>query len=164
VKLDIGQPDAARIRALSELLDDYLYRPTVAQPLECFQSLLLAFCRQEDVDLWKIQEEDPALVRHVDDTGTERLPGRLAALPVPSGSDPAAFVEHWAQERLAEGGECSECAFFGQCRGYFKWPQRDYDCSGIKTLLWTLQQAGDELRRDLAAAESRPRSAEHHER
>ena len=159
VKLHTGQPDPALIQTLAKLLDDYLHRPTVAQPLEFFHSLLLAFCRAEDVDFWQIQEEDPALVRHIDDSGTEKLPGKLAVLTAQSDSEPAEFVANWANTLLAEGGECSTCQFFKHCRGYFKWPQRDYSCTGIKTLLYTLQQAASELRRDLAAAENNPRNS-----
>ena len=158
VKLHPGQPGPALIQTLTGLLEDYLHRPTVAQPMEFFHSLLLAFCHEDAVDLWQVQEEDPALVRYVDDAGTEKLPGKLAVLTAQSDSEPANFVENWATTLLAEGSECSGCEFFTPCRGYFKWPQRDYDCAGIKTLLQTLRQAAGELRRDLAAAESNPRS------
>lgn len=154
VRLQIGQPAAELLPPLINTLDDYLHRPTVALPLEFFHSLLLAFCREESIDLWRVQEEDPALLRYVDDTGTEQLPGKLAVQEFTDSAEPDDFVERWAADRLQEGGECSTCSFFAQCRGYFKWPQRDYDCSGVKTLLQTLRQAGEELRRDLAEAES----------
>jgi hypothetical protein len=36
---------------------------------------------------------------------------------------------------MRSGAECADCPFFTVCRGYFKWPQRDYDCTGVKTLL-----------------------------
>ena len=149
VRLHIGQPEAALIEPLARLLDDYLHRPTVAQPIEYFHSLLLGLCHQEPVNLWAIQEEDPALVRYVDEQGAERLPGKLAeADPT---SDPESFVARWADRLLAEGTECAQCPFFAPCRGYFKWPRRDYDCAGVKTLFNTLQQAADELRGDLGA-------------
>ncbi|MCB1806683.1 MAG: hypothetical protein KDJ99_16490, partial [Candidatus Competibacteraceae bacterium] len=137
VRLQIGQPDATLIKWLTDVLDDYLHRPTVAQPLEFFHSLLLAFCREEPIDLWQVQEEDPALVRYVDDAGAEQLPGKLAVQDFAAITEPASFVEHWAAARLQDGGECSKCTFFAQCRGYFKWPKRDYDCNGIKMLLQT---------------------------
>lgn len=154
VRLQIGQPAEGLMQPLIDTLDDYLHRPTVALPLEFFHSLLLAFCREEPIDLWQVQEEDPALVRYVDDAGAEQLPGKLAVQDFAAIAEPASFVEHWAAARLQDGGECSKCSFFAQCRGYFKWPKRDYDCTGIKMLLQTLRQAGEELRRDLAEAES----------
>jgi len=70
---------------------------------------------------------------------------------VESSELPAGFVERWTNTLLAEDAECGECPFFTPCRGYFQWPGRDYDCAGVKTLFHTLQQAADELRRDLAA-------------
>jgi len=149
VRLQIGQPVPALIEPLARLLDDYLHRPTVSQPIEYFHSVLLGLCHRDPVSLWAIQEEDPALIRYIDEQGVERLPGKLAgAAP---GPDPADFVERWSNTLVAEGAECAECRFFAPCRGYFKWPLREYDCVGVKTLFQTLQQAADELRRDLAA-------------
>jgi hypothetical protein len=124
----------------------------VVQPIEYFHSLLLGFCHHAPVNLWAIQEEDPALIRYVDDQGQERLPGKLAAAePNP---DPAGFVERWSNILVAAGAACAECPFFAPCRGYFKWPHRDYDCTGVISLFHTLKQAADELRDDLAAAPS----------
>jgi len=150
VRLQIGQPTAPLIESLARLLDDYLHRSTVTHPIDYFHSLLLGFCHQEPVSLWAIQEEDPALVRYVDERGEERLPGKLAGTAV--GTDPAGFVERWSNGLRAVGTECAECPFFAHCRGYFKWPSREYDCAGVKTLFHTLAQAADELRGDLAAA------------
>ncbi|MFZ1538911.1 MAG: hypothetical protein WAT23_16200 [Chromatiaceae bacterium] len=149
VKLNIGQPSAPMLEILGRLLQDYLHRSTITQPIEFFHSMLLGLCRQEPISLWAIQEEDPALIRYLDDQGQERPPGRLAAAEL--GPDPAGFVERWSRERVAEGAECSECPFVATCRGYFKWPRRDYACTGVKALLHTLRKAADELRGDLAA-------------
>jgi hypothetical protein len=155
--LQIGQPPPSLIETLGRLLDAYLHKSTVTQPIEFFHSLLLGFCNHESVSLWAIQEEDPALIRHVDEQGEERLPGKLA--DADSGSVRDSFVAEWSDELLAEGGECADCPFFSPCQGYFKWPRRDYDCAGVKTLFATLKQAGDELRKDLDAAP--PAGAEH---
>lgn len=152
VKLQVGQPAAPLIESLARLLDDYLHRSTVAQPIEYFHSMLLGLCRREPVDLWAIQEEDPALVRHVDDAGEEGLPGKLAGADI--GSDGEGFVERWVIRLRAAVAECCECPFFVSCRGYFKWPRPDYDCSGVRTLFGTLREAADALRADLAAARS----------
>jgi hypothetical protein len=149
VRLNIGQPSAPMVEQLVHLLHDYLHRSTISQPIEFFHSMLLGLCRREPVSLWAIQEEDPALIRHVDEQGDERSPGRLAEADL--GPDPAGFVERWSRSLVAEGAECAKCPFVSACRGYFKWPQRDYDCTYVKTLLHTLRRAADELRGDLAA-------------
>jgi hypothetical protein len=168
VRLQLGQPEALQIELLARLLDDYLHKATVMQPIEFFHSLLLGFCNQIPVSLWAIQEEHPALLRHVDEQGNERLPGKLASFNPNAASSaelnaelakaPERFVAEWSRSLLAEGAECSSCGFFSVCQGYFKWPRRDYQCVGVKTLFTTLEQAGDELREDLeaAAAEANP--------
>jgi len=149
VSLQAGQPAAPMVEQMARLLDDFLHRPTVAAPIEYFYSLLLGLCHEEPVNLWAIQEEDPALVRYIDDRGEERLPGKL--MEADPGPDPAGFVKSWGDTLLAEGAECAECSYFAPCRGYFKWPRRDYDCAGVKSLFHTLRKAADELRGDLAA-------------
>ena len=130
VRLKIGQPPPTLIESLARLLDDYLHKGMIAQPIECFHSLLLGLCRDEPVDLWAIQEEDPALVRYIDEQGTERLPGRLSGLAC--GPAPEDFLADWSARLLAEGAECADCPFFAPCRGYFKWPRRGYDCTGVR--------------------------------
>lgn len=150
VKLEVGQPDTGTVATLEQVLDDYLHQPTVSQPVEYFHTLLLSWFQEPPLDLWAIQEEDPALIRYVDDSGTERLPGRLAQHA--AGLEAAGFVESWGQALLSADAECAGCAFFAHCRGYYKWPQRDYDCAGVKTLFFTLQRAAGELQSDLAAA------------
>jgi hypothetical protein len=162
IRLLISQPQAAQIDALGHLLNDYLHKPRVTQPIEPFHSLLIAFCNRQPVSLWAIQEEDPRLIRYIDDQGQEHLPGRLAETDNKTDTKTDAapdqgpifdnFVATWGNRLLAEGAECADCPFFPACQGYFKWPERDYDCTGVKTLFATLKQAGDELRQDLAAA------------
>ena len=149
VRLQVGQPTAPLTEQLVWLLDDFLRSPTISEPIEYFHSLLLGFYHNEPVSLWAIQEEDPALIRYIDEQGVEQLPGKLREAD--PGSDPASFVERWGNTLLSEGAECTECPFFASCRGYFKWPRRDYDCTGVKTLFHTLQQAADELRHDISS-------------
>ncbi len=153
VRLEPCQPPPAMIEPLSRLLDDYLHRPTIGQPVDWFQSLLIGRCHDEPVDLWAIVEEDPAQCRWVDDTGRAHLPGRLRHA-MPSAEDPSAFVAQWADRLIASGAECAHCPFFDACRGHFKWPRVDYDCGGIRTLLETLYTAADALRDDLAKADT----------
>jgi len=160
VRLQLDQPEAALIEVLASLLDDYLHRSQVTQPIDYFHTVLLGFCQGEPVNLWAIQEEDPALARDVDDRGQQRLPGRLAGADVDVDVDvdanPAAFVDRWVAYLLAAGAECADCPFLASCRGYFKWPRSDYDCDGVKALFRTLEEAADRLRADLAAASRSP--------
>jgi len=148
VKLEITPPEPVLVEELVQILKLYLYRSTVAQPIEPFHSSLLALFHQQPVTLWTIQEEDPAMFRHVTEPGEERLPGRLS--DIPAQADSGAFVAAWRWQLLAENSECSGCPFLDYCGGYFKWPERAFRCDGVKMLFGMLQQAATELRLDLA--------------
>ncbi len=148
VKLEITPPEPVLIEELAQVLKLYLHRSTVAQPIEPFHSSLLAFFHQQPVNLWTIQEEDPAMFRHVTEPGEERLPGRLS--DIPAQADSGAFAEAWRRQLLAENSECGGCPFLEYCGGYFKWPERAFRCDGVKMLFGMLQQAATELRQDLA--------------
>jgi len=52
--------------------------------------------------------------------------------------------------------ECDGCEFFETCGGYFKWPNREFDCEGIKILFSRLNLAAEELRNDLASFQELP--------
>jgi hypothetical protein len=147
VKLDVGQPDPAAIEAMQSVLDFYLHHTSVSQPVEFFHTSLLSFYNQAPVSLWDVQEEDPAYVRYVTDDGRETIARRLVSTRMTG--DLGSFVAARQQELLAERGECCECEFFAHCGGYFKWPRKDYGCSGIKTLFRTLRDASEALRHDL---------------
>jgi len=47
------------------------------------------------------------------------------------------------------GAECATCRFCGWCRGFFKWPDRAYDCAGVTRLLARLEASAAQIRRDL---------------
>lgn len=147
VKLEITRLDAALIEELNQVLDLYLHRASVAQPIDYFHSSLLAFYRQQPVTLWTIQEEDPAAFRWVTDQGEETLAGRLAGTV--ARGDKGAWVER-LQRTLLAWTECGDCEFFAYCGGYFKWPCPRCSCNEVKPLFGRLQQAATELRRDLA--------------
>ncbi|MGB5830958.1 MAG: hypothetical protein WBG92_03085 [Thiohalocapsa sp.] len=149
VRLQVGQPKASLIESLARQLDDYLYKSTVSQPIEYFHSVLLSFCNHEPINLWATLEQDPAFFRSVDEQGQEHSPVKSAETRVDL--NPDNFVADWGKRLLAEGAECADCRFFDVCRGYFKWPRRDYDCAGVRTLFTTLKRAGEELSGDLAA-------------
>jgi len=147
VKLEVGQPDSVAIEALQAVLDFYLHHPSVSQPVEFFHTALLSFYHQTPVPLWDIQEDDPAYVRYVTDDGQETIARHPVGIRVTG--DLGCFVAHLQQELLAERGECGTCEFFAYCGGYFKWPRKDYGCSGVKTLFRALRDASAALRHDL---------------
>jgi len=149
VKLQIAQPTAALVDELQQVLALYLHQTTVTEPVEFFHSLLLDFFHAETATMWTIQEEDPALFRFITEEGTETLAGRSAGIAVDDDLSP--FVENLKRDLLAENSECQSCPFFDHCGGYFKWPQRNYSCTNIKTIFRTLQNAAAELKKDLAA-------------
>lgn len=151
VKLEVAeQPGPDLIDELHEVLNLYLYRPSVSQPVEFFHSLFLAFYRWESATLWEIQEEDPARFRHVTDDGEEVAPRRAPRCGAGDAATVAGTADY-RRELLAEGGECAGCEFFAYCGGYFKWPARDYDCAGVKTLFGALSEAAGELHGDVEA-------------
>ena len=147
VKLDMEQPEPEMFEAMQSVLEFYLHHPSVSQPVEFFHTALLSFYHQAPVPLWDIQEDDPAYVRYVTDDGQETIARHPVGIRVTG--DLGCFVAHLQQELLAERGECGTCEFFAYCGGYFKWPRKDYGCSGVKTLFRALRDASAALRHDL---------------
>lgn len=140
VKLEMEQPDQFLLREVESVLDLYLHRRVVNQPIEPFHTLLLSFYRNEPVSLWEITEKDPSILSYVSVDGNETLSSR--------------FVEQFAAELINDKRECCECEFFNQCRGYFKWPRVDYGCDGVKQVFRALLITARELKEDLASFES----------
>jgi hypothetical protein len=156
VKLEVsGQPGPDLIDELHEALNLYLYRPSVSQPVEFFHSLFLAFYRWESATLWEIQEEEPAHYRYVTDDGEEVAPRRPARGGAGDGATPTGTADY-RRELLAEGGECAGCEYFAYCGGYFKWPAREYDCAGVRSLFGVLSEAAGELHGDVEAYAATP--------
>jgi hypothetical protein len=149
VKLSAGQPEPSAIEGLRSVLDFYLHHPSVSQPVEFFHTSLMSLYNRNPVTLWDVQEEDPAYIRYVTDDGRETIARRPIGVRVTG--DLGCFVADFQQGLLAERGECCECEFFAYCGGYFKWPRKDYSCSGVKTLFRTLRDASAALRHDLNA-------------
>ncbi len=148
VKLEVTQPDPNLVQEMSEVLSYYLHRSTVSQPIEFFHSILMAFIEEEPLNLWTIQEEDPAFFRYITDQGGETISPRFVAADV--GQSPSSFLESLITKLLVEEGECTTCEFLNNCYGYFKWPRKDYGCDGVKALLKTVKHAAQELKQDLA--------------
>ena len=146
VKLEVGQPEQRLVEELSEVLDLYLHGSNVSQPVEYFHSVFLLFYRQEETNLWVIQEEDPELFRFIDDEGVEHLSTRFAGL-LPERLDSIHVSGSGAVEDLAD--HCDSCEFSAACGGFFKWPESGYDCHGVKSIFATLRSAAAELRENL---------------
>jgi hypothetical protein len=149
VKVEGGQPEESLSDELQRIARFYLHQSTVSEPIEFFHSLFLAFYHQDPVTLWIIQEEDPSLIRYVNDQGEETLPGRLAGEGDNQGL--STFLRELRDGTAAEPGECAECEFLRHCLGYFKWPAKEYRCDVVKVLMHTLNSAAEELRADMAS-------------
>lgn len=145
VKLEVGQPDRDLVEELSRVLELYLHRSTVCQPVEYFHSTFLSFFHQEPSSLWFVQEEDPEQIRFVSDNGEESVSKRLNGLPFQNRNG----LQPGEQQLSVEKSECDDCEFFDRCGGYFKWPNKDFSCEGVKTLFGTMRAAAAELRADL---------------
>ena len=139
VKIEGAQPAPDLTRELLHAADDYLHRAAVAVPIEFMHSLFLAFYRQDAVTLWDIQEENPGRLRYVTDQGEETVSKRFAGMDLPCDLDD--FPARYLAGLIAEKRECSDCEYLHHCAGYFKWPQADYRCDGVKTLFRNMLQA-----------------------
>ncbi len=146
VKLEVGQPSPLLIHELLDALEFYLHGSGVTEPIEFFHSVLAAHCHGEPVSLWGIQEEDPAVFRYVCDDGRVTLQGRLAGVKSDDFEGTAAAS---AMERLSAHPECADCPFRSPCAGYFKWPNPDYACDGMKKVFVGIWDAAQALSKDL---------------
>lgn len=147
VKLDLGQPEPAAIEELLAVLDFYLHHASVSQPVEFFHTTLLSFFEKDPITLWDVQEEDPAYVRYITEDGDERVARGMGGTNDPD--DLEILVARLQGELLAENSECSRCAYFDYCGGYFKWPRKGYRCDSVKRVFGALQDAAIELEHDL---------------
>ena len=158
VRLEMDQPDESLFEEIESVLDLYLHRSYVRQPIEFFQSLLLSLYRNEPVSVWDIAEENPKHIRYITDAGEETVSRRFDGVKI-AGSV-TGFIESFAQDLIDERGECSSCEFFNRCHGYFKWPKKDYSCDGVKRIFRTLATATNEVHRDLG--DQLEQSLQHH--
>ncbi len=154
VKLEVGQPDVCLIAEMAEVLDLYLHRSEVSQPVEYFHSTFLSFFHhRQSPNLWLVQEEDPEHFRFITNEGVETVSPRFGEIdwkelkPIPGAQQTV---------RTLNKTECDSCEFFEMCGGYFKWPNREFDCEGIKILFSRLNLAAEELRNDLVSFQELP--------
>ena len=61
VKLEMRQPDEESLKEVNEVLDLYLHRSQVRQPIDFFHTTLASFLHNEPISLWEIAEEVPVV-------------------------------------------------------------------------------------------------------
>lgn len=156
VKLEGAQPDSSLLDELAETLEFFLHNKAVSEPIDFFNSLLTAMLHRQPLTLWSMQEEDPALVRYIAADGTETVARR----PFAAGDEELDTFHFELMKRvLSDDTECASCEFFLNCGGYFKWPNPDFSCAGIKRILYRLREAAHELQDDLSLYPRRTESA-----
>jgi hypothetical protein len=121
----------------------------VEAPVEFFHSVLATMCDGDAGSMWMILEEDPDAFRRYDADGTARMP-RTSDSDL-SEITSAGFVENHLSHLIAQGAECATCPWQRPCRAYFKWPDPAYSCEGVKQLFFSIQTAGNEIRKDVAS-------------
>jgi hypothetical protein len=131
-----GQPTAEALAELNEALDFYLHGPMVEAPVEFFHTLLAGMSGANADSLWMVLEEDPAAFLRYDANGQAGLPRSGAFEPV--GIASRGFVENHFNNLVEP------------CRGYFKWPDPDYSCEGVKQLFAAIRATADDIGRELA--------------
>ena len=145
VKLEVSQPEGPLVDELIALAEYYLRGSTVSSPLEPFHSLFLSFYSGRPTSLWSLQEEDPVVDRYVTDDGTVAFSSRLVSLDIPEDKF-AGFLGQLMSS--SEGDECRACEYSTRCQGYFKVPDKGYQCEHVKRLFKLLNEAAAEMRQD----------------
>ena len=143
IKLEGTQPEPDVIEELCETLDHFLHNKAISQPIEYLSGLLMAQLHKMPITLWDIQEEDPGSVRYVTDDGKEVIARAPFVNPAVD-----SFRVALTERVLSPGEECASCRFFPECAGYFKWPNADFSCEGIKRVFEKLHSAALELEDD----------------
>jgi hypothetical protein len=149
VRLTGHQPVPEAVAEAQQALDTFLHNPTVDQPVEPFHGMLIALVHERPVRLWSLMERDPAEIRVLDERGME--------LPDQGPACTSAFRDGL----VAAGAECRGCEWLAWCEGYFKWPDTDFACSGIRRLLGDLRAAATELRGGLDTLHEQPEIPSH---
>jgi hypothetical protein len=150
VRLLPGQPAGEVLDELQEALAFYLRDSMVEAPIEFFHSALAWLTGASTGSLWRVLEKDPAVY--------QRDPARTFASGTDSGQD---FVSLFLEQLFEDGAECATCPWQAFCGGYFKWPDANYSCAGVKLLFSNLHAAVAEIEHDLStfqAAELQSRS------
>ena len=61
VKLEMRQPDQQLLKEVEGVLDFYLHRSHVRQPIDFFHTTLTSFFHETPISLWEIAEETPVI-------------------------------------------------------------------------------------------------------
>jgi hypothetical protein len=139
VRLLPGQPSPEILSELRTAADFYLHDSAVDASIEFFHSLLAARHGAPSGTLWEILEQDPAIFLRLDAGTSTPRPGDSVATHL--------------RRLIDENAECASCRWQSQCAGYFKQPEPTYSCDGIKELFAYLDDAAEQIGRDLAAGE-----------
>jgi hypothetical protein len=148
IRLLPGQPSPEAVEELAAALAFYLHDPMVDAPIEFFHSALAWMRSAPTGSLWVILEENPSIFQHHDQVNDERSLQRGVE---PSSNEGLDFVASHLRKLVDSGAECASCPWVELCQGYFKWPESNYSCVGIKQLFGTLQAAAAEIEQDLSA-------------
>jgi hypothetical protein len=154
LRLQIGSLDRFPVEETLDLLRYYLHDESVKTPIEFFQSMSRIFYdtlldpeTAPDETMWLIMEEYPEFFRYVTDEGKMVLSRRLPDIDASGLMED--FFDNLELQLLAERGECSRCAFFTNCAGYFKLPDQTFKCNGVKRIFESLKEEITLLRVDL---------------
>jgi hypothetical protein len=151
VKLSVDQPEAADLAEMFAVLQMFLHGAGFSQPVEFYQGFMQALLHGTPATVWTIQEEDPSRIRYITDDGTEIISPRFFDAKGDPDAGFEAFIDNFEFGLITERRECERCEFLAHCRGYFKWPDKNYICGGgIKNIFDELKYAAVELKRDLA--------------
>ncbi len=150
VNLIPGQPGPQRIEEMMQVLNFYLRQSTVSQPVEFFHTMLFAIFNDEPLNMWTVCEENPLQYRYITDQGQETISARFTGIKLPE--DLNAFKDTFIKRLRDEAPECNNCEFLANCDAYFKWPNREFRCDGVRMLFKMLQETAAELKRDYVAS------------
>jgi hypothetical protein len=145
VRLLPRQPTAEVLAELQEALTFYLRNPLVEAPIEFFHSTLAWLRGAATGSLWQVLEKDPAIYRREAIRTVSSSP-HFSDLPFDLTQD---FSRLFLERLTFRGAECATCPWRDFCAGYFKWPDPEYSCAGVKLLFANLLAAAKEIDDDL---------------
>jgi hypothetical protein len=90
VKINVGQPDRDGLGQMFSTLSMFLHKPSFAEPIEFYQSMLQSLFRDQPMSLWEVQEEDASIYRYITAQGREIISPRFLNLELPQGTEPDA--------------------------------------------------------------------------